>query len=395
MLKEGLFGKEYIKRVKKEGLKMFYKADYIILEDKVLKDYFMEVEDGKIKSFSKYQPEEYEYLEGIVAPGLVDTHIHGYKNKDIMHAEKGALNVISEGLLECGVTSFLPTTLTDSKEKLDKAVKLVGEEYKDVDGAKVRGIFLEGPFFTEEYKGAQNPAYMSDPKIDLLKEWKDLSDGLVNKIAIAPERNGVEDFIKEANAMGVHVALGHSDASYEEASEAVDAGANIFVHHYNGMSPLHHRNPGMVGAAMNTDTISELICDGHHIHPAAAEIVMKVKGHDHVALITDCMMAGGMPDGDYKLGDFPVTVAEGTARLKDGGSLAGSILKLKEAVKNVYDWDIASIFEAVQMASLVPAKSVGIDDVCGKLAVGYDADFVLFDQEMNLLGTYLNGEKRY
>ncbi|MGO3018459.1 MAG: N-acetylglucosamine-6-phosphate deacetylase [Anaerococcus sp.] len=374
---------------------MFYKADYIVLEDKILEDYYMEVENGKIRSFSKNEPEEYEYLEGIIAPGLVDTHIHGYKNKDIMNAEKGALNVISEGLLECGVTSFLPTTLTDTKEKLNEAVKVVGDEYKNVNGAKVRGIFLEGPFFTEKYKGAQNDAYMSDPDIEALKKWKELSDGLVNKIAIAPERDGVEDFIKKANAMGVYVALAHSEASYEQAVHAVDSGANIFVHTYNGMSPLHHRNPGMVGAAMNTDSISELICDGHHVHSAAAEILMNVKGRDHIALITDCMMAGGMLDGDYMLGEFPVKVENGTARLKDSGSLAGSILKLKEAVKNVCDWDIASIFEAIQMASLVPAKSVGIDDVCGKLAVGYEADFVLFDFDLNLLRTYINGDRKF
>ena len=178
-----------------------------------------------------------------------------------MDCEKGYLNEISKGILECGVTSFLPTTLTDTTEKLDKACEVIGEEYEDVEGAKVRGIFLEGPFFTEKYKGAQNPSYMSDPSIDKLKRWKELSKGLVNKIAIAPERDGAIDFIKKANAMGVRVALGHSDASFEKAVEAVDAGANIFVHVYNGMSGLHHRNPGMVGAAMKTDSIGELICD--------------------------------------------------------------------------------------------------------------------------------------
>lgn len=374
---------------------MFYKADYFVLEDTMLEDYFMEVEDGIIVGFSKNEPDEYEYLGEIVAPGLVDTHIHGYHGKDIMNAEEGALNVISKGLLECGVTSFLPTTLTDSKEKTDAAVKRVGKEYKDVEGAKVRGIFLEGPFFTEKYKGAQNPAYMSDPKIDYLKEWIELSDGLVNKIAIAPEREGAEDFIKKANAMGVRVALGHSDATFDQAVAAVDAGANIFVHTYNGMSGLHHREPGMVGAAMSTDAISELICDGHHVNPNAANILMNAKGRDKVALITDCMSAGGMADGDYMLGDFPVVVKEGTARLKDGGSLAGSILKLKEAVKNVIDWEIADIFEAIQMASLVPAKSVGIDDVCGKLKEGYSADFIVLDYDMNLEKTFLNGKLVY
>lgn len=374
---------------------MFYKADYFVLEDAMLEDYYMEVEDGVIVGFSKNEPGDYEYLGEIVAPGLVDTHIHGYHGKDIMNAEEGALNVISKGLLECGVTSFLPTTLTDSKEKTDAALKRVGAEYKDVEGAKVRGVFLEGPFFTEKYKGAQNPAYMSDPKIDYLKEWIELSDGLVNKIAIAPEREGAEDFIKKANAMGVRVALGHSDASFDQAVAAVDAGANIFVHTYNGMSGLHHREPGMVGAAMSTDAISELICDGHHVNPNAANILMNAKGRDKIALITDCMSAGGMADGDYMLGDFPVRVEGGTARLKDGGSLAGSILKLKEAVKNVVDWDIADIFEAIQMASLIPAKSVGIDNICGKLHEGYEADFIVLDYDLNLKATYLNGEEVY
>ncbi|WP_311376546.1 N-acetylglucosamine-6-phosphate deacetylase [Anaerococcus lactolyticus] len=374
---------------------MFFKADYFILEDSMLEDYFMEVKDGVIVGFSKNEPEEYEYLGAIVAPGLVDTHIHGYAGKDIMNAEEGALNVISKGLLECGVTSFLPTTLTDSKEKTDAALKQVALEYKDVEGAKVRGIFLEGPFFTEKYKGAQNPAYMSDPKVDYLKEWIEISDGLVNKIAIAPEREGASDFIKKANAMGVRVALGHSDASFEQAVAAVDAGANIFVHTYNGMSGLHHREPGMVGAAMSTDAISELICDGHHVNPNAANILMNAKGRDKIALITDCMSAGGMADGDYMLGEFPVRVEGGTARLKEGGSLAGSILKLKEAVKNVVDWEIADIFEAIQMASLIPAKSVGIDNVCGKLHEGYSADFIVLDYDMNLEKTFLNGKLVY
>lgn len=373
---------------------MIYKADYVILEDKIEKDLFVEVEDGKVKSLSKNEPENFTYLEGILAPGLVDTHIHGYKNEDIMNAKKGALDIISKGLLETGVTSFLPTTLTDSTERLNEAVKVVGEEYKDVKGAKVRGIFLEGPFFTEKYKGAQNEKYMSDPDIEKLKKWKELSDGLVNKIAIAPERAGSQEFIKEANAMGVYVALGHSDASYDEAIKAVEDGANIFVHTFNGMSGLHHRNPGMVGAAMNSDAISELICDGHHVNPAAAEILINKKGYDKIALITDCMMAGGMPEGSYKLGEFPVKVENGTARL-ESGSLAGSILKLKEAVQNVVNWDIVDVFEAVQMASLVPAKSVGIDNVCGKIKQGYDADFILLDYDLNLKATYLNGEKKY
>lgn len=374
---------------------MFYKAKYIILEDRVLEDFFMEVEDGKIKSFSKKEPKNYEDLGEIIAPGLVDTHIHGYKGEDIMNCKPGALNNMSKGLLETGVTSFLPTTLTDSAERLNEACRVVGDEWQDVEGAKVRGIFLEGPFFTEKYKGAQNPKYMSDPDIEKLKKWNELSGGIVKKIAIAPERDGVAEFIREATAMGVYVALAHSDATYDEAIAAVEEGANIFIHTYNGMSGLHHREPGMVGAAMNSDAISELICDGHHVNPVSANILMNVKGRDHIALITDCMAAGGMGEGDYMLGEFPVIVKEGQARLAEGGSLAGSVLKLKDAVKNVVDWDISDTFDAIQMASLVPAKSVGIDDVCGKLKVGYEADFIVLDEELNLEATYLNGERVY
>ena len=374
---------------------MFYKSEYIILEDNILEDYYMEVENGKITSFSKDKPIKYKDLGGILAPGLVDTHIHGYSGEDIMNVKPGALNTISKGLLEAGVTSFLPTTLTDSTERIDQACRLVGKEYKSVKGAKVRGMFLEGPFFTEKYKGAQNEKYMTDPDIEKLKRWKELSNGLVNKIAIAPERKGVASFIHQANAMGVYVGLGHSDATYKEAMEAVDEGAGIFIHTYNAMSGLHHRKPGMVGAAMDSQAISELICDGHHVSPAAVKILMKVKGKDKIALVSDCMSAAGMEDGDYMLGELPVVVKGDTARLKDGGNLAGSILKLKNAVRNIVDWQIADIFEAIQMASLLPAKSVGIDDVCGKLKAGYDADFIVLDNNLDLKATYINGERLY
>ncbi len=372
---------------------MFYKAKYIVLEDRILEDYFMEVKDGIITTFSKNEPDEYEDLGEIIAPGLVDTHIHGYKGEDIMNCKPGALNKMSLGLLETGVTSFLPTTLTDSVERLNEACKVVGDEWKDVEGAKVRGIFLEGPFFTEKYKGAQNPKYMTDPDIEKLKTWNDLSGGIVKKIAIAPEREGVADFIHQANALGIHVALAHSDATYDEAMSAVNEGADIFIHTYNGMSGLHHREPGMVGAAMNSDAYCELICDGHHVNPASANVLMNVKGRDRVALITDCMAAGGMDEGDYMLGEFDVLVKDGQARLKEGGALAGSILKLKDGVKNVVEWDIATAFEAIQMASLIPAKSVGIDDVCGKLKEGYAADFVVLDHHLELIATFIDGKR--
>lgn len=374
---------------------MFIKSKYIVLEDRVLENGALEIEGGKIKSIIEH-PENVEitkdYGDSIIGPGFVDTHIHGYAGHDIMDKNAEGLKVISKEILKIGVTSFLPTTLTASTEELNEAVKVVGDNAKDCTGAKVRGIFLEGPFFSLKYKGAQNPDCFTDPDIEKLKKWQELSGGLIKKIAIAPEREGSEEFIKEARKIGVHVAIGHTDATYDEAKSAVDAGANIFVHTYNAMTPLHHRKPGVVGAALTLDDVyAELICDGHHVHPVAADVVVKCRGCESVALITDCMMAGGKADGKYKLGDFDVNVENGTARL-ESGNLAGSILKLKDGLKNVINWGLASPFDAIQMASLVPAKSVGIDDVCGKIEVGRDADLTILNKDYDVEAVYLNGE---
>lgn len=231
--------------------------------------------------------------------------------------------------------------------------------------------------------------------MDTFHEWQEASGGLIKKIALAPERKGVREFVKTVTDEGVVVSLGHSNATLEEAQEAVEAGASVFVHAYNGMRGLNHREPGMVGALLTLQHVfSELICDGHHVHPQAAEVLMEKAGHDHVALITDCMMAGGMPDGNYNLGEFPVVVKEGTARL-ESGNLAGSILKLKEAIKNVVDWDIATPEQAIMMASYVPAVSCKIDDKCGMIAEGRAADFIVLEPTMDLVATYLDGVERY
>lgn len=374
-------------------------AEKFFLENEVVGPGYLEIKEGTFGDFCEDKPNEtkeiLDYSGYSIAPGLVDTHIHGFKNHDLMATDEEGLNSISEGLLSCGVTSFLATTLTSSTEILNKVVKMVGDNYKSVKGAKIKGIFLEGPFFTEKYKGAQNPKYFGDPTIDKLKTWQELSSGTIKKIAIAPERKGVLEFIEYATKNNINVALGHSNATYEEAKLAVEKGASLFVHTYNGMRPLNHREPGMVGAAMNLkDVFAELICDGHHVHPVAANILMDVRGRKETVLITDCMMAGGMPEGQYELGEFPVEVKDGAARL-ESGSLAGSVLELKDAVKNVVKWGIATPEEAIYMATAVPAKSVGIDNECGKIAPGYAADFIVLNSHLDLQATFLNGDCRY
>ncbi len=374
-------------------------AKSIILSDQEVENAYIELrEDGTFGAISLEKPEGeiLDYSDYHMGPGLVDTHIHGYASHDVMDNDFEGIKVMSEGLLSCGVTSWLPTTLTDSTENLDAVCQTIGQHAGQEAGAKIQGIFLEGPFFTEKYKGAQNPKYMGDPSIEKLDNWHRLSKGLVNKIALAPEREGVQEFVEFANSKDIRTALAHSDATYAQAAAAVEAGANIFVHVYNGMSGLHHREPGMVGAALNLKNVyAELICDGFHVHPAAAEVVVKARGAAETVLITDCMRAGGEPEGDYRLGEFDVVVKDGTARLKESGSLAGSILELIQAVQHVVEWGLASLPDAIRMASLAPAKSVGIDHVCGQIAEGRAADFILVDDKGNLQATYLNGQKRF
>jgi N-acetylglucosamine-6-phosphate deacetylase len=374
-------------------------ADAFFLEGKVEGPGFLGIKDGIFGTFSENRPdaaaEIIDYAGHWIAPGLVDTHIHGFRNHDIMDNDFEGLNQISEGLLSCGVTSFLPTTLTSSTETLNNVVKMIGTHYTKVSGAKIKGIFLEGPFFTEKHRGAQNTKYFCDPSVEQLKVWQNLSHDFIKKIAIAPERKGTAEFIDYAVGEEIAVALAHSDATYDEAKQAVEIGASIFVHTFNGMSPLHHREPGMAGAAMNLkDVFAEIICDGHHVHPAAANILMNARGREQTIMVTDCMMAGGMPEGNYQLGEFPVEVKAGAARI-EGGSLAGSILQLKDAVKNVVDWGIATPEEAIYMASTAPAKSIGLDGECGKIAEGYAADFIVLNPNLDLIATYLDGVCRY
>ncbi|MGT2960706.1 N-acetylglucosamine-6-phosphate deacetylase [Streptococcus caballi] len=378
-------------------MKQFVKADKFYYPTETKEGGYLALIDGRFGQWQSHVPDGADVLDYSgyqIAPGLVDTHIHGYAGHDVMDCDPEGILKMSQGLLSTGVTSFLPTTLTSSFEQLAEASAVVAAVAGTEKGAKIRGIYFEGPYFTEKYKGAQNASYMKNPSLEEFNVWQNAAQGLIKKIALAPEREGVADFVSTLTAQGVTVALGHSNATYDEAKAAVQAGASVWVHAYNGMRELNHREPGMVGAVYNLpNTYAELICDGHHVSPVACDILMQQKGHDHVAMITDCMAAGGQPDGDYMLGEFSVLVENGTARLKDGGNLAGSILKLKDGLKNVVTWGIASPEEAVRMVSLVPAVSVGVDDVCGQIKGGYAADFIVLDEELNLVATYLDGQK--
>ena len=379
-------------------MKTYIYADKFFMNYGIEENGYLSIIDGKFGHFQKEKPKSAEIVDfsgKYIAPGFVDTHIHGLLNSDVMDNTPEAIKTISKGLLQFGVTSFLPTTLTDSVERLDESVENIKNVYNDVEGAKIQGIFLEGPCFTEKYKGAQNKKYFINPTSEILDQWQEKSGNLVKKIAIAPEREGAVEFAEYATKNGVTVALGHSAATFEEAKRVVGAGANVFVHTYNGMSPLTHREPGMVGAAMELkNTFAELICDGHHVSPVAANIMMNAKTRENIVLITDCMRAGAMEDGQYTLGEFDVIVENGTARLLTG-SLAGSVLSMNNAIKNVVDWNIATLEEAIKMASYNPAVSCNIDDKCGSIKPGLPADFVVIDDSLNVYNTYLDGICKY
>lgn len=360
---------------------------------------FLQVRDGKFAGVSDEPAADLELIDrsdAYVAPGFVDTHIHGFANHDFMDADPKGNEEILAALAHKGTTSILATTLTATTEAIDKAcaavAKTVANRVQDSEQTRIQGIFLEGPFFTEKHKGAQNAAYLCDPSLDKLKMWQNAAEGLIRKSALAPERKGAEAYVRGAVAMGVKVALGHSDASCAEGYHAVDAGANTFVHVYNGMSGLHHRTPGLVACAMTTNnTYAELICDGHHVTPEAIDALVRAKGWDEVALISDCLRCGGMPDGDYMLGELPIVLHGGVAYLRDAGNLAGSVLSLGEAVRNIVDWGIESLEHAVAMASVVPARSAGIDDRCGQILPGRDADLVVLSDDLQVRETYIGG----
>lgn len=364
---------------------------------------YLMVEDGAFGQVSVERPEGIRIVDRIgcwVAPGFVDTHIHGFVGHDVMDCDPAGITTICEALAREGTTSWLATTLTagvdttaEACASVAAAVKAQREDPTFV-GTCTQGIFLEGPFFTEGHKGAQNPKYLIDPDFEILKGWQEAADGLICKSALAPERSGATEYVSQATAAGIACAIGHSSASYGDAVAAVLAGARVVVHTYNGMADLGHRDPGLVGCAMTSPGLyAELICDGMHVDPVACEALVRSKGWEHVALVTDCLSCGGLPDGDYFIGELPIELRGGAAYLKEGGNLAGSTLTMAHAVRNVADWGMVTAEQAIRMATEVPARSCGIYDRCGRIFPGRDADLVVLDASLEVVETYVGGRR--
>lgn len=365
----------------------------VILKEQVINTNVY-VEGTKIVEISNRQPEGETVIDAngrYVAPGFIDVHSHGRGGGDTMYNTFEDLNTITSTSIKTGVTRILPTTMTMSPEDTYAAIKNVADNMDKVAGSKIVGVHMEGPFFNVKYKGAQPEEYMIAPTAKNYNLLVGEYGHIVKKLSLAPELENSDKLIEYLVKHGVVVSMGHTNATYDQAIVGIKAGATSGTHTYNAMTPLTHRNPGVVGAVMESDQVyAELILDGIHVSYPAPKVLLKAKGLDKVMLITDSIEASGLADGQYKLGNQPVYVKDNSARLKDG-TLAGSILAMNNAVKNAYQNLGLKINEAVNLASYNPAKNLNLIDL-GEIAVNKTADLIMFDEDVNVNFVMIAGD---
>ncbi|WP_407082735.1 N-acetylglucosamine-6-phosphate deacetylase [Photobacterium leiognathi] len=354
------------------------------------------VNDGKIEAITETKPLDCDVteLEGqTLVPGFIDIHIHGRAGADVMDATPQALQTIADALPKTGVVAWVGTTVTAPWQDIINALQQVREfcqQPKQV-GAKLLGSFLEGPYFTEAYRGSHPTQYLQAPSIAALAELKEVAGDSLIRVALAPEYQGSDEAIQWLTSQGIKTSIAHTSANFEQVTTAHQHGADCGVHLFNGMSGLHHREPGCAGAVLFHDMLAELIADGIHVHPVMMQLAYRMKGYQQLALITDCMRAGGLSDGKYQLGAQMITVTNGEARTDDG-SLAGSTCSLDQALRNMIMLAGVPEWEAVQMATSVPAKYVGVDDKLGFIKPGYNASFALLDPQFQIQATLIDGQ---
>ena len=367
----------------------------IVTPQEVLSHKVLVFDRGKIIDICNEVPHGAEIIDAkgmIVAPGFVDVHIHGSMGYDVMDGTVTAVKAISAGIAKYGTTSFLPTTMTMGKALIYQSLEVIrGLQGEKMAGAQVLGAHLEGPFINTTYKGAQNATFVVAPDYEWIHDFSDV----IKLVTYAPEMDPHFEFTKKVKAeTGITLSIGHSNATYKQALAAIDEGCSHVTHLFNGMPSLHHRDPGIVGAALTTDVFTELIADKVHVSEHLFQFVLDNKGVEHVVLITDSMRAGCMKAGTYDLGGQKAHVCEGVARLSDG-TLAGSVLTLNKAVNHFYEETNATLPEVFRCASLNPATSINIDDHKGSLEIGKDADIICLDEAFNCHLTIVCGEIVY
>ncbi|MBR1968321.1 MAG: N-acetylglucosamine-6-phosphate deacetylase [Clostridia bacterium] len=355
------------------------------------------VKDGKIEYIgndASLITEPYEFSLGqVVVPGFIDEHIHGAAGADAMDGTKDALSKIANAIASEGTTSFLATTMTQSPENILNAMNAVKDYMSEnaTDGAAVLGVHLEGPFISVKHIGAQPLEYVAKPDVKVFDEYYKASGNAIKIVSLAPEADGADELIKHLTSLGVTASAGHTDAGYEAIEKAIKIGLKNVTHTYNAQKALHHREIGTVGSAMLFDELNaEAICDTIHLSVPAIKLLIKNKPHDKFTLITDSMRAKHLSDGISELGGQEVIVKNGEARLKDG-TLAGSILKMNDAVKNLVLKCGVLFTDAIDFATANPAKNLGVFDKIGSIKEGKNADFTVLDGDFNVHLTVRNG----
>ena len=359
----------------------------------------LEVNDGKITDILPYGTKEADedYGEKRILPGFIDVHTHGAYGFDTNDAEPEGLRDWMKRIPEEGVTAILPTTVTQMPEVLTEALRNVAAVVKEgYEGAEILGVHFEGPYLDMEYKGAQPPEAIAAAAVEQFKMYQEAAEGLIKYITMAPEHDRNFALTRHCRETGVVVSMGHSSATYEQAMLGIANGATSMTHVYNGMTPYHHRKPGLVGAAFRVrDIYGEIICDGCQSHLAALNNYFQAKGRDYGIMVSDSLRAKHCPPGgSYQLGGHDIEIGEdGLARLKGTDTIAGSTLNMNKGLKILVEKALVPLDAAINSCTLNPARCLGVDDRKGKLVVGYDADIVVLEDNYDVVQTYCRGKK--
>ncbi|MBY3618406.1 N-acetylglucosamine-6-phosphate deacetylase [Acinetobacter sp. CUI P1] len=369
----------------------------VALQNRIVPAANVWISEGKIMKIDTEDlsiPEgQYERIDGgghLLVPGMIDVHIHGANGFDMMDGTEKSIQEVSSACASSGCTSFLATSVSSTLEDLLEMIRSVKRVIGHEVGAKIAGIHLEGPYLNPKRKGMQNEKYLRHPNLEEMNLIFEEAGSLIKMVTIAPELPGGMELISFLKEKGVVIAIAHSDATYEEAKQAFASGASHVTHCFNGMRPIHHRDPGVIVAAFEEKHVSlQAIVDNVHLHPAIIRLMHTLKGPEGMVLITDALQAMGLGDGDYMFGGHHVTVFEGVARLKDG-TLASSTVTMNEALRYTVETGIPLI-DAVKMASTTPAHILGLQEK-GVITSGFDADLVLLDDEFKVRWTMVDGQ---
>lgn len=372
----------------------------VILPSEVVTQGAVEIDGERISDVFRHcdrtwdsQSHIIDYGKNFISPGFIDLHVHGARGRNVMEADIESLNVIGSHLIRAGVTGYLPTTLSSPLDAVHDVADRVREAPKFPLVSKPLGLYVEGPFLNPERKGALDSRFIREITAADLKLLAESVGNIKTIVTIAPEFGQNLKFISQLREKGMIVAIGHSDATYEQALSGISEGITLATHLFNAMKKFHHRDPGVVGAVLESDNVvAEIIADGVHVHPSMVRLVLDRIGYERICLVSDAVDPSGLGDGIYALLTREVEVKDGRVLLRGTQNLAGSVLRVNQAIRNAMDWTSLSLNQAVQMASLVPAKVLGLDHDMGSIIKGKLAHLTVFDREFQIIQSYVFGK---